>query len=154
MLDIRLIRERTDFVKAELDKVGFAAAGIDAVLAADARRRALIQEVETLRAKRAEVSRTIGKQDPAARQQLVADMRAVGDRIGALEQDLAQAEAEFERVMLEVPEPPGSQRPRRRRRQRQHGAAQRRARRASSASPRGRIGSSARISASSTSSAA
>ena len=64
MLDIRLIRERTDFVKAELDKVGFEAAGIDAVLAADARRRALIQEVETLRAKRSEVSRTIGKQDP------------------------------------------------------------------------------------------
>jgi seryl-tRNA synthetase len=106
MLDIRLIRERTDFVKAELEKVGAEAAGIDAVLAADARRRALIQEVETLRAKRSEVSRTIGKQDPAARAKLVADMRAVGDRISGLEQDLAQAEAEFERVMLEVPNLP------------------------------------------------
>jgi seryl-tRNA synthetase len=106
MLDIRLIRERPDFVKAELRKVGFDAAGIDAVLTADARRRALIQEVESLRATRSEVSRTIGKQDPAARQQLVADMRAVGDRIGALEQTLAQAEAEFERVMLEVPNLP------------------------------------------------
>ncbi len=106
MLDIRLIRERTDFVTAELGKVGFAATGIAAVLAADGRRRALIQEVETLRAKRSEVSRTIGKQEPAARQHLVADMRAVGDRIGALEQDLAQAEAEFERVMLEIPNLP------------------------------------------------
>jgi seryl-tRNA synthetase len=108
MLDIRLIRERPDFVKAELDKVGFDAAGIDAVLAADARRRASIQEVETLRAKRAEVSRTIGKHAPAARAQLVADMRAVGDRIGALEQALAHAEAEFERVMLEIPNLPDS----------------------------------------------
>lgn len=106
MLDIRLIRERTDYVKAELEKVGFEPAGIDAVLAADVRRRALIQEVETLRAKRSEVSRTIGKQDPAGRVQLVADMRAVGDRIGALEQDLAHAEAEFERLMLEVPNLP------------------------------------------------
>jgi seryl-tRNA synthetase len=106
MLDIRLIRERPDVVKAELVKVGFAPAGIDAVLAADARRRALIQEVETLRAKRAEVSRTIGKQDPTARQQLVTEMRAVGDRIAALEQELAAAEAEYERQMLEVPNLP------------------------------------------------
>jgi seryl-tRNA synthetase len=106
MLDIRLIRERTDFVKTELDKVGFEAAAIDALLATDVRRRGLIQEVESLRAKRAEVSRTIGKQDPAAREQLVADMRAVGDRIGALEQELAAAEAEFERQMLEVPNLP------------------------------------------------
>ena|SRR5579862_5890632 len=106
MLDIRLIRERPDFVKAELAKLGFGAAGIDAVLAADIRRRAVIQEVETLRATRGEVSRTIGKQDPAARQQLVADMRAVGERISALEQDLAQVEAEFERVMLDIPNLP------------------------------------------------
>ena len=106
MLDIHLIRERTDFVKAELVKVGLEASAIDALLAADAQRRALIQEVETLRAKRAEVSRTIGKQDPAARQQLVTEMRAVGDRIAALERDLATAEAEFERQMLAVPNLP------------------------------------------------
>jgi seryl-tRNA synthetase len=106
MLDIRVIRERTEFVKSELAKVGFAATAIDALLAADVRRRGLIQEVETLRAKRAEVSRTIGKQDPAARTQLVADMRAVGDRIAALEEELATAEAEFERQMLEVPNLP------------------------------------------------
>jgi seryl-tRNA synthetase len=106
MLDIRVIRERTEFVKSELAKVGFAATAIDALLAADVRRRGLIQEVETLRAKRAEVSRTIGKQDPAARTQLVADMRAVGDRIAALEEELAAAEAEFERQMLEVPNLP------------------------------------------------
>ncbi len=106
MLDIRLIRERPDLVKSELAKVAFEAAGIDAVLAADARRRALIQEVESLRAHRAEVSRTIGKQDPEARAKIVGEMRAVGDRIGALEQDLAAAEAEFTRVMLEVPNLP------------------------------------------------
>jgi seryl-tRNA synthetase len=106
MLDIRLIRERADFVKAELAKVGFEAGGIDAVLAADARRRALIQEVESLRAHRAEVSRGIGKHEPDRRAQLVTEMRAVGDRISALEQELAAAEAEFERLMLELPNLP------------------------------------------------
>lgn len=106
MLDIRLIRERTDFVKGELTKVGFDPAAIDALLETDARRRALIQEVESLRAKRGEVSRTIGKQDPAAREQMVTEMRAVGEHIGTLERDLAAIEAEFERQMLEVPNLP------------------------------------------------
>ena len=106
MLDIHLIRERSAFVKAELAKVGFDPAAIDGVLASDTRRRAVIQEVESLRAHRAEVSRTIGKQDPAARQRLVTDMRAVGDHIAALEQDLARAEEEFTRQMLEVPNLP------------------------------------------------
>jgi len=106
MLDIRLIRERTDFVKAELTKVGFNAADIDALLLTDARRRQLIQEVESLRAKRGEVSRTIGKQQPEARAKLVEEMRAVGDRIASLEQDLAMAEAEFERQMIEIPNLP------------------------------------------------
>jgi len=136
MLDIRLIRERADLVKSELAKVGFESEGVTAVLAADAHRRTLIQEVESLRAKRAEVSRTIGKQGAkapivtttrsgettqvgievhdevaiadavAARAQLVTEMRAVGDRISALEQDLAAAEAEFERLMLELPNLP------------------------------------------------
>ena len=106
MLDIRLIRERADLVKSELAKVGFESEGVTAVLAADAHRRTLIQEVESLRAKRAEVSRTIGKQDPTARAQLVTEMRAVGDRISALEQGLAVAEAEFERLMIELPNLP------------------------------------------------
>jgi seryl-tRNA synthetase len=106
MLDIRLIRTQPEFVKAELRKVGFGPAGIDAVLGADARRRALIQEVEGLRAQRAEVSRTIGKHEPERRAQLVTEMRAVGDRIAALEAELATAEAEFERCMLEIPNLP------------------------------------------------
>jgi seryl-tRNA synthetase len=106
MLDIRLIRTQTDEVKRELAKVGFAPAGIDAVLVADARRRALIQEVEGLRAQRAQASRTIGQQDPSARAPLVAEMRAVGDRIAALEQELARIEAELEERMLEVPNLP------------------------------------------------
>jgi seryl-tRNA synthetase len=106
MLDIRLIRERPDFVKAELGKLGVDGTVVDALLETDSRRRGLIQEVETLRAHRSEVSKTIGKQDPAARQQLVTDMRAVGDRISGLEQEMDAAEAAFARQMLELPNLP------------------------------------------------
>ncbi|HYD50741.1 MAG TPA: serine--tRNA ligase [Terriglobales bacterium] len=106
MLDIRLIRERPDFVKEELAKVGLEADAVDQLLASDQRRRQLIKQVEELRAHRAEVSRTIGKQDPAARERIVADMRAVGDRISALEQELNAAEDELRARMLQVPNLP------------------------------------------------
>ncbi len=106
MLDIRILRERPDFVKEELAKVGFTAAGVDAILAADAQRRTLIQEVEALRAQRTEVSKTIGRTVPEQRESLKSEMRAVGERIAALEQDLARAEEDFTRQMLEVPNLP------------------------------------------------
>lgn len=106
MLDIRLIRERTDFVKAELGKLGFEISAIDEIVQIDAQRRALIQESETLRAQRAEVSKTIGKQEPARREELKNEMRVVGDRIAALECELATIEEEFQKRMLEIPNLP------------------------------------------------
>ncbi len=106
MLDIRLIREQPDWVKGELAKVGVPAAQVDAVLAADAERRAAITELERLRAQRAETSRTIGRQSAEERAPLVAAMRALGDEIAALEQRTAACEAAFEAAMLEVPNVP------------------------------------------------
>jgi len=106
MLDIRLIRDRTDFVKAELGKLGFDPAAIDTLLSTDSRRRTLIQDSESLRAQRAEVSKTIGKQEPAKREELKVEMRAVGDRIAALETDLAVIEADFQKQMLDIPNLP------------------------------------------------
>jgi len=106
MLDIRLIRDKSDFVKAELAKVGFEPAGIDTVLAADRERRSLIQNVETLRQQRGEGSKSIGQLPPDERQSRAAEMRALGDEITAIERQLAVAEAEFDRLMLLVPNLP------------------------------------------------
>ncbi len=106
MLDIRLIRDRAEFVKAELGKLGVAPEAIDAILGVDKQRRERIQQVESLRAQRSETSRTIGKQEPAERERLKAEMRTVGERITALEQELAEVEATFARCMLEVPNLP------------------------------------------------
>jgi len=106
VLDIRLIRERPDFVKSELAKVGVAPEQVDAVLAADAERRRLITEVEQLRAERSETSKRIAIQAPEARAQMVAEMRALGDRIAGLERALAAAESAFETQMLELPNLP------------------------------------------------
>jgi seryl-tRNA synthetase len=106
MLDIRLIRERPDEVKAGLATVGVAGEEIDRVLEIDARRRSLIGVVEGLRNERSETSKKIGKLAKEEREALVAEMRAVGDRIAALEKDLAAVEAEFDEAMLLLPNLP------------------------------------------------
>src|SRR5215470_9355996 len=106
MLDIKLIRERPDEVKRALATVGVPAEQVDGVLAADAARRALITDVERLRAQRAETSKKVGTLPPAERERVVADMRALGERIGGLEQQVAAAEEAFEAAMLELPNIP------------------------------------------------
>ena len=106
MLDIRLIRESTDAVIAALGTVGVDAAEVAEVLRLDERRRALIGEVEKLRNERGATSKRIGKMSADEREPLVVAMRELGDRIAAIEQDLATAEAEFEAAMLQLPNIP------------------------------------------------
>jgi len=107
VLDIRLIRVEPERVKAQLATVGVPASQVDELLAADRRRREAIQEVETLRAERTAASKAIRDQkDPAAREAAIAAQRGVGERITAAEATVAAAEAEFERLMLEMPNLP------------------------------------------------
>ena len=107
MLDIRTLRAEPERVKAELAKVGFPAAEVDALLDADRRRREAIHALEQLRAERTAASKTIrGLKDAAERERAIAGQRAVGERIAAAEEAEAAAEAEFQRRMLEVPNLP------------------------------------------------
>ena len=106
MLDIKLIRERPDEVKQALATVGTAPEMVDAVLAADARRRQLITEAEQMRATRAATSKTVGKLSPAEREQVVAEMRALGERISAVEQQVTAAETAFTAALMELPNLP------------------------------------------------
>jgi seryl-tRNA synthetase len=100
MLDIRLIREQPDFVKAELAKCGVDAAEVDQILETDARRRRLQHELDDLRAQRTRESRELGKASPEERERRRAEMRALGDRISAGERELTEVERQFEQLML------------------------------------------------------
>ncbi len=106
MLDIKLIRERPDEVKRGLVAVGAPATLVDSVLDIDVRRRALITDVERMRAQRGETSKTVGKLPPDERATVVAEMRALGDRISDTEREVAAVEAAFETAMLEIPNLP------------------------------------------------
>ena len=103
MLDIRLIREQPDLVKASLGRTGVDPAQVDAVLAYDEQRRALLREVEQLKALRNAVSKEIGKMsDAAARDAKIAEMRAVGDRIAELDCELAAVEEQQYAALMEL----------------------------------------------------
>src|SRR5215210_1621471 len=104
MLDIRLFREQPEVVREGLRKVGEDPAMVDAIARLDERRRQLLVEVEQLKSQRNTVSKEIGTmRDKAERDARIAEMRGVGDRIGVLDREVTEVEAELERLMLQVP---------------------------------------------------
>lgn len=106
MLDISLIREKPDMVRAAMLDL-HAEAPIDSILALDARRRELLHEAELLRAERNTVSKEISRsRDKEERQAKIEQMRAVGDRIKALEADLKDVDSTLYDAMLLVPNLP------------------------------------------------
>ncbi|MGH7813880.1 MAG: serine--tRNA ligase [Candidatus Binataceae bacterium] len=106
MLDIKLIREQPDFVKAELAKRGVDPAEIDGLIDADARRRKLQFELDEMRGQRARESKELGKATPEERERKRAGMRGIGDRITAGERELAQLEDDCNQRMLSIPNLP------------------------------------------------
>ncbi|MGH7972873.1 MAG: serine--tRNA ligase, partial [Limisphaerales bacterium] len=108
MLDIKLIRERPDFVRQRLGARG---AGderrVDEVLHLDEQRRKLLAEVETLKAQRNRVSKEIGalmgQKKLAEAEVRKAETRELGERLAALDKQAAGAEAAREQVMLRLP---------------------------------------------------
>ena len=103
MLDIRLLREQTDAVKATLARAGVDTAAVDAVLGFDEQRRALLTEVERLKAHRNTTSKEISTlKDAALRDTKIADMRALGDRISDLDKQVNDLEAAQMAAILEL----------------------------------------------------
>ncbi len=114
MLSAQFIRENLERVRRDMAARG-AEAPLDDIVALDERRRALIGEVEGLRAERNTASKAIGQtQDAEERTQRIAAARAIGERLDGLEDQLRQAEASLREALYEVPNvldpdtPPGA----------------------------------------------
>ncbi len=106
MLDLTYIREHTDEVKQAMVNL-YAEAPIDEILELDRKRRALLQEVEQLKQQRNVVSKEIGRMKEAAEREVKkAEMRAVGDRIDALDTEVYDVETRLNDLMLRVPNLP------------------------------------------------
>ncbi len=107
MLDIRLIRERPDYVKEQLRKLFEPTEIIDEILELDRRRREILTELEALRAERNAESKAIGRtRDPEERQRRIEHVRQINARIEELEPQLAEVEAQLQDKMLRVPNLP------------------------------------------------
>ncbi len=112
MIDISLIRENPDTVRKALSDRQMETTAVDAILRLDARRRALLQEVEALKAERNAVSKEIGRMKEASeRQAKIEAMRAVGDRIAILDKEVEAVEAELEAVVATLPNIPDARCP-------------------------------------------
>jgi seryl-tRNA synthetase len=107
MLDLRLVRERTEEVRAGIRRRG-GEIDLGEFLALDEKRRKAQQEADDLRRKRNDVSEEIGRLKKAGRQAdvQVAEMRAVGDSIAALESVIREAEDAQRNILLTIPNLP------------------------------------------------
>ncbi len=108
MLDLKLIREDPDLVRTALARRGAAvASGLDQVIELDERRRALIPELEGLRAEQnAANARIKGATDPGEREEEIAAMREVAARAKELERELAAVEEGLQGALVPLPNLP------------------------------------------------
>jgi seryl-tRNA synthetase len=111
VLDIKLIREKPDFVRQRLATRGAGdEAHIDELLKLDEQRRKILAEVESLKAQRNRVSKEIGalmaQKKIAEAEAKKAEMRGLGDRIAVLDKQAAEAESARDALMLRLPNLP------------------------------------------------
>ena len=107
VLDLKLLRREPDRFRAALARRGDAEA-VDRVLELDERRRALLPQLEGLRAERNEASDRIGaaKRSGEDAAEAIEQMRGVAGRIKELEAELGEVDARLEAELRALPNPP------------------------------------------------
>lgn len=105
MLDITFIRENPDLVRAGAKKK-HVEVDIDRLLAVDEKRRALLTEVEGMRAKQNEVSDQVVKATPEEKEKAIAEMRVLKESLQAKEKELEEVQKEWQLLMVQVPNIP------------------------------------------------
>ena len=108
MLELKRIREDPDGVRAALRRRGeHDAAGLDRVVSLDQRRRALLPELEGLRAEQNEANARIrATSDEAERGREIGAMRAVAARAKELERELVAVELDLKEALAPLPNLP------------------------------------------------
>jgi seryl-tRNA synthetase len=109
MLDLKFIREHTELVKQGI-KAKREVDNVDKILLLDEQRRAFIQEGETLKAKRNDVSAKIGqmKKSGGDASSAITEMNEVKSRIQAIDEELKVVQEQVEALLLTVPNVPHS----------------------------------------------
>ena len=109
MLDIRRLREATDDVVRALARRGQdLTSDIETLLAEDRARREALTRVNELKAQRNAASKEVGrrKRDGEDAEELVAEMRSVGDQIGVLDGRITEADGRIREILMMLPNEP------------------------------------------------
>jgi len=107
MLDIKFLRQNVDFVKSKIAARG-QDIDLNAFVSMDAKRRDILQEVESLRNERNAVSKQVGerKKRKEDAQDLIDRMGTVSARIRELEEELKETEEKLHNLLLTIPNLP------------------------------------------------
>jgi len=109
VIDIRLVREAPDQVRAALARRDPSlTALVDALVEHDVRRRAILGDVERLKASRNQQSHEVAARKKAGDDAagLLAGLKPLSDRIKDLDDELRGVDAEIEQIALQVPNRP------------------------------------------------
>lgn len=110
MLDVKILRNDYARVEEALNNRGKSLDLIAGFPQLDERRRALLQETETLKSRRNTVSAEVAKRkkNKEDAEELILEMREVGDRIKALDDEVRELEASIEELTMSIPNIPHS----------------------------------------------
>lgn len=105
MLDIKLFRNEPDLVREKVTKRGMDAQVVDDILALDEKRRQLISQAEEMKAQRNKVSGEIAqkKRNKENADDVIAEMRKLGDEIKVLDDDLNQIDQDLNDKLSRIP---------------------------------------------------
>ena len=112
MLDLKLIREDPERVRAALERRR-AAAPIDELLELDARRRELLPELEGLRAEQNRANQAIAeaKRSSGDASEAIEQMRGVAARVKEMSAEVAEVDQRLEALMAALPNLPAESAP-------------------------------------------
>lgn len=107
MLDIKFVRENPEVVQTALKNRGNSLT-LDVFMELEKQRREILGKVEVLKGQRNTVSKQISvmKKNKENTDDIVAEMRRVGDEITAFDADLREVETKLRDIMLNIPNIP------------------------------------------------
>src|SRR5215212_842093 len=107
MLDLKLVRDDPERVKAALAKRGPGVADqVDRLLEADAARRRLVTEVDALRAEQKRRGKEVAGAAQEERDQVLAGLKELAGRLDEAEARLRAAEADLAELQARMPNLP------------------------------------------------
>ena len=104
MIDINIVREKPEIIKKSLENRQIDSSVVDRLSKLDKDWRVILTETEVLKAERNKVSKEISKiKNKADKEQSIAEMRAVGEKIAALDSKVKEKKDSLNNLIATIP---------------------------------------------------